>query len=418
MTEAAVVSSDLSTLRSLLAGGASPDTYNDEGFCLVHLAITRRAKQEVLEILLAAGANIEATCKSSIYEGYRPLHFAAHEKSASTVRLLLKAGATCAPVSTSSETPLHVSCMSDWDPEVARQLLEQGAPLDPATVSGYTPLMLAATHEKRRLCEFLVSKGADANKVDMNGDTALHHAFHAQLQVLFGSNYPVGQSALEIAYFLVLRGADPGVKNKGGARALDYAMPEFAALIEGVMKLPNRNAAPASLEALMSMQESSLAAIGPQLPGLVKAMHGGIAERIAEEEARGPCPFINAKKSKKKPLTDGNSALVQDRELADAAKNATPQEVALCPFLREKQNASSAATVAEATAAAGAGKASANAAPVANIAEATGAEVGNAGKCPIPFHRELSSPTLWMGLTALVIGMSIGLALRGIPRPS
>jgi hypothetical protein len=82
----------------------------------------------------------------------------------------------------------------------------------------------------------------------MNGDTALHHAFHAQLQVLFGGkyvaaflqcsltrrvSYPVGQAALEIAYFMVLRGADPGVKNKGGARALDYAMPEFAALIAG-----------------------------------------------------------------------------------------------------------------------------------------------------------------------------------------
>jgi hypothetical protein len=83
----------------------------------------------------------------------------------------------------------------------------------------------------------------------MNGDTALHHAFHAQLQVLFGGkydavselsltrrcSYPVGQSALEIAYFLVLRGADPGVRNKGAARALDYAMPEFATLIEGML---------------------------------------------------------------------------------------------------------------------------------------------------------------------------------------
>jgi ankyrin repeat protein len=79
-------------------------------FCLLHLAINRRAKQEVIETLLAAGANIEASCKSSIYEGYRPLHFAAHEKNASTVRLLLKAGAACAPVSASNETPLHVTC--------------------------------------------------------------------------------------------------------------------------------------------------------------------------------------------------------------------------------------------------------------------------------------------------------------------
>jgi ankyrin repeat protein len=56
----------------------------------------------------------------------------------------------------------HIA-VSDWDPEVARQLLEKGASLDPATISGYTPLMLAATHEKRRMCEFLITKGANVN---------------------------------------------------------------------------------------------------------------------------------------------------------------------------------------------------------------------------------------------------------------
>jgi hypothetical protein len=165
--------------------------------------------------------------------------------------------------------------------------------------------------------------------------------------------------------------------------------------------------------------------VSRQLPTLVKAMHGGIAERIAEEEARGPCPFINAKKSKKKvrrvcslttsadlwqTLTDGNSALAQDRELAEVAKNATPDEVAACPFLRGKQTAPSAANAAEVAGPADPAKAE-DSAGVAT-------DKPSGGTCPIPFHRELANPTLWIGLTALVIGTTIGLALRGVARPS
>lgn len=109
-------------------------------------------------------------------------------------------------------------------------------------------------------------------------------------------------------------------------------------------------------------------------------------------------------------LTDGNSALSQDQELAEVAKNATPEEVAACPFLRSKQNASSATTAAQAAGPAAAST-SAGAADTP-VAKASG------GTCPVPFHRELSSPTLWLGLTALAIGMTIGLALRGVARSS
>ncbi len=127
--------------------------------------------------------------------------------------------------------------------------------LDDADENGRTPIMWAAYAnfrskdgrsdvEKKRIdiVKFLLEKGADINKTDKDGWTALHWAAWSGMgnivDLLLNSNANVntldknGQSALmvasirgnnEIVSMLLAKGADKSFKNKEGKSAYDLA---------------------------------------------------------------------------------------------------------------------------------------------------------------------------------------------------
>jgi ankyrin repeat protein len=72
--------------------------------------------------------------------------------------------------------------------------------------SGYTPLQAAASWDRVEMVEYLISKGADVNLVDSEGDTALHYCENAK-----------------IAEVLVEHGADPLLRNKYGLLPIEKA---------------------------------------------------------------------------------------------------------------------------------------------------------------------------------------------------
>jgi ankyrin repeat protein len=76
------------------------------------------------------------------------------------------------------------------------------------------------------------SLSATINHADSHGDTCLHLALQSQCQRVFNYNYPLTENHMQIAYDLVLAGADTSVKNAEGDTALDLIHPDLANFLE------------------------------------------------------------------------------------------------------------------------------------------------------------------------------------------
>jgi ankyrin repeat protein len=69
---------------------------------------------------------------------------------------------------------------SDGELELVREILSSGgpnnSPIDPNTQdeAGYTAMHAAASYSHKEVIELLISKGADVNKTDFDGDAPLH----------------------------------------------------------------------------------------------------------------------------------------------------------------------------------------------------------------------------------------------------
>ena len=103
--------------------------------------------------------------------------------------------------------PLTLACYYNNN-EVAKYLIEHSEDID--SNSGYgTPLMAATVKKNTQLIELLLKKGADPNKTDANGSTALHYA------VIFNFN--------DIVALLVNANASKTLRDNRGKTASDYA---------------------------------------------------------------------------------------------------------------------------------------------------------------------------------------------------
>ena len=88
-------------------------------------------------------------------------------------------------------------------------MVAHGAELNGESKYG-TPIMAAAIKGNKEIVGLLLSQGADLNKADSNGTTALLYAS------IFSLN--------DIAEVLLNGGANPALKDSKGNTALDYAI--------------------------------------------------------------------------------------------------------------------------------------------------------------------------------------------------
>lgn len=110
-------------------------------------------------------------------------------------------------ISKEGYAPLTLACYYNNN-EVAKYLVEHAEDID--SKSGYgTPLMAATVKKNKELVELLLKKGANPNKIDANGSTALHYA------VIFNFE--------EIVELLVNANADSTLKDNREKTAFDYA---------------------------------------------------------------------------------------------------------------------------------------------------------------------------------------------------
>ncbi|MEM7416236.1 MAG: ankyrin repeat domain-containing protein [Gemmatimonadota bacterium] len=148
---------DTEMVRSLLREGADVNAAQGDGMSALHWAAVNDA-QEMIGVLLYAGANTEATTRLG---GYTPVHLASREGNAAALDALLSGGADAGAVTTTGIGPLHYAAASGHAAAVDA-LVRHGAAVDARTVADdQTPLMWATAANRLETMAALLEAGAD-----------------------------------------------------------------------------------------------------------------------------------------------------------------------------------------------------------------------------------------------------------------
>ena len=148
---------DAAVVRALVAKGVDVNAAPGDGMTALHWA-AERGQQEVVAVLLGAGAQVSAVTRLG---GYQPLHLAARAGQAAVVTALLAGHAPAAAPTTTGATALHFAAAAGSAPAVAA-LIAAGAAVDAREPQwGQTPLMFAAAAGRTDVVRVLAARGAD-----------------------------------------------------------------------------------------------------------------------------------------------------------------------------------------------------------------------------------------------------------------
>ena len=153
---------DREMVRSLLKEGRDVNAAQGDGMTALHWAALAN-DVAMAEMLLYAGANVEATTRLG---AYTPLLLASKNGRDAMVETLLGAGAdanTTTTTTTTGATALMLAAASGNDNAV-RLLLDHGANVNAVeSTGGQTALMFAAAYGRDAVIETLIEEGADAD---------------------------------------------------------------------------------------------------------------------------------------------------------------------------------------------------------------------------------------------------------------
>ena len=148
---------DVESLKAQLRSGADVNAAQGDGFTALHWA-AKLGNREVAEILISAGADIEATTRLG---SHMPLHVAAAAGQAEVVETLLKAGAPVAVATGTGARSVHFAAAAG-DPATLAVLVAHGADVDAVEPQwGQTPLMFAAATGRTAAVDALMEAGAN-----------------------------------------------------------------------------------------------------------------------------------------------------------------------------------------------------------------------------------------------------------------
>jgi hypothetical protein len=153
------------------AGAAALSLYHEPGPGELLRDAAFDGNMEAATRLLAKGADVDWT--HPLGEGWTPLFWAVHESQLGTVKLLLEKGAKVNRRDKLGCTPLYWASLTG-NTEIIRTLLKHGAKTDTVDKKrGWSPLMRAAYMGHASAVELLAAKGADPNRKDKWGRSAV-----------------------------------------------------------------------------------------------------------------------------------------------------------------------------------------------------------------------------------------------------
>lgn len=157
---------DVSTVKTLLSKGVSPNTTDPKGEPMLVLAIKDKS-DDVIQLLIS---NKQTDVDLSNKYGETPLMIASIEGNLPLVISLIQQ--RNARIDHIGWTPLHYAC-SKGQLEVAQYLIANGAIVDSLSTGNTTPLMMAVQSGNEPLIKLLLDKGADIRLKNSQGITAM-----------------------------------------------------------------------------------------------------------------------------------------------------------------------------------------------------------------------------------------------------
>ena len=219
----------------------SMEALNAQGTSAAHEAV-RRDHHEMLKAMLKKGVDVNVTEDQPQVAGTTLLMTACAYGFPKTVKILMDAGADDSLKNVEDETAAHIAVsikvrFKNISNEERAEMLKCLNNVDTPGKNGTTPLMAAQNydlHGTHTLTPIFIEKGADVNRADDNGNTALLlHArwycdkdvFKAMVKAGYDVNarnkegntalhYAMKNKSSEVAVYLIKKGADVNVANE------------------------------------------------------------------------------------------------------------------------------------------------------------------------------------------------------------
>jgi ankyrin repeat protein len=207
----AVQADDVPAARQFISAGAGLEARDAKGWTPLIIALNG-PHAEMARLLVEKGADVNAKSASAI--GNTALCWAAQSNDPALIDLMLQHGADLNARSRNGMTALYVAVMLKKE-RAAEHLISKGARIDQLAYLSegkhlFTPLMCAVSAGNVRMVDLLLKHGANLEKKNNLGRTALFFA--------------VGREQSEMLKHLIARGASVKARGPRGETALILAV--------------------------------------------------------------------------------------------------------------------------------------------------------------------------------------------------
>jgi ankyrin repeat protein len=231
---------------SFFGKGADVNGIGEDGYSPLLWAL-KNNNQELYQLLVSNGAEINAYARindNGYIDNMAPLHFAVKMGNIELINLILSNGADInLGIKNKKNTPLFYA-INKKNLETAKLLISKGADVNAKRGGEESLLSFSISINQKETTTLLISEGADVNIKNHKGNTPIMVALESISSMLerSGSGY-FGSLAVEFAKkqietikFLILKGADPYIKNNKGEsphsliQKLENSLPEISEL--------------------------------------------------------------------------------------------------------------------------------------------------------------------------------------------
>lgn len=213
-----IVESRINMMKLLIDNKANINYTDENGFNPLNIAI-ESGDMEVTKFLITNGANVN----SLMQDGVSLIGYAIAQNNMDLLQILIENGANVNYTGGDfwADTPLQMASRLGLD-NVVRILLTRNADINAVDINGNTALHTAALNSQLSIVKLLLEKNPNLDIQNKVGNTALH------LAVISGNIDIVGE--------LVLKGANTKIRNNDGKYPRDIARANNSAAIFEVLR--------------------------------------------------------------------------------------------------------------------------------------------------------------------------------------